>query len=67
MSELQQVEEEIARIRAEARSLREQIGDRAGDGPADSAELATLIANADQLDTLAEELESRRDTLKNQG
>ncbi|WP_066361115.1 hypothetical protein [Herbidospora mongoliensis] len=67
MSELQQVEEEIARIRAEARSLREQIGDRAGEGPADSAELSSLIAGADQLDTLAEELEGRRETLKNQG
>ncbi len=67
MSELQQVEEEIARIRAEARSLREQIGDRAGDGPADSAELSSLIASADQLDTLAEELEGRRRALKAQG
>ncbi|WP_214109571.1 hypothetical protein [Acrocarpospora catenulata] len=62
MDELQQLEENLARVRKEAGQLREQIGDRT-DGPTDPAELSMLISNADQLDALAEELEARRQRL----
>ncbi|WP_155340314.1 hypothetical protein [Acrocarpospora corrugata] len=62
MNELQQVEEELARLRRQARELREQIGE----GPTDPAEIAMLIANADQLDALAENMEIRRQVLLNE-
>ncbi|GAA1013339.1 hypothetical protein Aple_053810 [Acrocarpospora pleiomorpha] len=61
MDELQQVEEELASLRRQARELREQIGE----GPTDPAEVAMLIANADQLDALAENMELRRQSLLN--
>ncbi len=61
--ELRQVEEDLARLRAEAAGLRQQVGDL---GPTDAAERSALISMADQQEALADELEGRRENLRRQ-
>ncbi|GLK14594.1 hypothetical protein [Streptosporangium carneum] len=58
--ELRQVEKDLARLRAEAAGLREQVGEI---GPTDAAERSALISMADQQEGLADELEERRESL----
>jgi hypothetical protein len=60
--ELRDVEEEIAGLRAQARSVRNPFGRRDA-GPMDLAENASQITAAEEQEALIEVLESRRDTL----
>ena len=60
--ELRLVEEDLARVRELAATLRRRIGERA-DYPTDPAELSALIEEADEQEALAEELEARREEL----
>ncbi|GHH66880.1 hypothetical protein GCM10017673_13140 [Streptosporangium violaceochromogenes] len=61
--ELRQVEKDLARLRSEAADLRLQVGEV---GPTDAAERSALIAMADQQESLADELEARRQGLLDQ-
>lgn len=61
--ELRQVEKDLARLRSEAADLRVQVGEL---GPTDAAERSALIAMADQQESLAVELEARRQGLLDQ-
>jgi hypothetical protein len=58
--ELQEIDEDLARLRAEASELRGQVGDI---GPTDAVERSTLINMADERDPRAAELEARREEL----
>ncbi|AWS45963.1 hypothetical protein [Streptosporangium sp. 'caverna'] len=58
--ELQQVDEDLARLRAEAAELRRQVGEM---GPTDATERSSLINMADQQEALSAELEARREEL----
>jgi hypothetical protein len=58
--ELQEVDEDLMRLRAEAAELRNQIGDT---GPTDAAEQSMLINMADEREALVAELETRREEL----
>ncbi|MDP9849990.1 hypothetical protein [Streptosporangium lutulentum] len=58
--ELRQVEEDLARLRAEAAELRDQVGDL---GPTDATERAMMINLADEQEERVAELESWRDEL----
>ncbi|GII03811.1 hypothetical protein [Planobispora takensis] len=58
--ELQQVEADLERLRAEVTALRDQLGDL---GPTDSVERSQLIYMADEQEGLISELEARRDAL----
>ncbi|MEU8250732.1 hypothetical protein [Nonomuraea sp. NPDC048916] len=59
--ELLQVEADLARLRAENKDLREQIGDM---GVTDQVEIGTMIAMADEREELIAGLERRRDDLR---
>ncbi|GGO83301.1 hypothetical protein [Nonomuraea cavernae] len=59
--ELLQVEEDLARLRAENRELREQIGDM---GATDQIEIGAMIAMADEREELIADLERRRADLR---
>jgi chromosome segregation ATPase len=61
--EIEQLDADLARLRREATEVREQIGDRDGEGPTDSAELAAMLSNVEQLESLIETLEARREKL----
>ena len=60
--ELQLVEEDLARLRETAASLRQRIGERADD-PTDPEERAALIENAEEQEALIDQLEARREGL----
>jgi hypothetical protein len=59
--ELRQVEEDLARLRAENQEVRDQIRDM---GATDQVEISMMITQADEQTGLITELESRRDALK---
>jgi hypothetical protein len=61
--ELRDVEEELALLRVQARSLRSPLGARDA-GPMDLAENAAQITAAEEQEALIEVLESRRETLQ---
>jgi hypothetical protein len=56
--ELQLVEEDLARLRETAASLRQRIGER-GDEPTDSEERSALIEGAEEQEALIDVLEAR--------
>jgi hypothetical protein len=58
--ELQEIDEDLARLRAETAELRGQVGDI---GPTDAVERSTLINMADEREARAAELEARREEL----
>ena len=58
--ELRQVEEDLARLRAETKDLRDQIGDM---GATDQVEVGAMISMADEQEELIADLERRRDEL----
>jgi septal ring factor EnvC (AmiA/AmiB activator) len=58
--ELRQVEQDLARLRAENRDIREQIRDM---GATDQVEKAAVISQADEQVELIADLERRRDFL----
>ena len=58
--ELRQVEEDLARLRAETKDLRDQIGDM---GATDQVEIGAMISMADEQEELIADLERRRDEL----
>ncbi|GAA3256501.1 hypothetical protein [Nonomuraea helvata] len=58
--ELQQVEEDLARLRAENQDLRNQVRDF---GATDQVEISAVISQADEQEELITQLERRRDTL----
>ncbi|GAA1691101.1 hypothetical protein AB0C27_35260 [Nonomuraea sp. NPDC048882] len=58
--ELRQVEEDLARLRAENQEVRDQIRDI---GATDQVEIATMISQADEQVELIAGLERRRDAL----
>ncbi|GAA3809538.1 hypothetical protein GCM10022226_32340 [Sphaerisporangium flaviroseum] len=60
--ELRMVEEDLARLRENARELRETVGERSI-APTDSAEMSTLITMAEEQEGLAATLEARREEL----
>ena len=60
--ELRVVEEELTQLRQTATELRRRVGERA-DRPTDSAEIATLITEAEEQETFIEVLEKRRKDL----
>lgn len=59
--ELRQVEEDLARLRAQNKEVREQIGDI---GATDPIEVGAMIAMADEQEELIADLERRRDHLQ---
>jgi hypothetical protein len=59
--ELRQVEEDLARLRAQNREVREQVGDI---GATDPIEIGAMIAMADEQEQLIADLERRRDELR---
>ncbi|MFI7445274.1 hypothetical protein [Nonomuraea indica] len=59
--ELRQVEEDLARLRAQNKEVREQIGDI---GATDPIEVGAMIAMADEQEQLIADLERRRDQLQ---
>ncbi|MEV0148656.1 MULTISPECIES: hypothetical protein [unclassified Nonomuraea] len=59
--ELRQVEEDLARLRAENKDIRRQIGEL---GATDPIEIGTMIAMADDQEQLITDLERRRDELR---
>jgi hypothetical protein len=63
--EIERIDADLARLRKEAVEVRAQIGDQAGEGPTDPAETAMMLANVEQLESLIETLEARRETLAN--
>ncbi len=60
--ELKLVEEDLARLRGMAASLRRRIGDR-DEEPADAAERSALIETAEEVEALIGQLEARREEL----
>ncbi|MEV0614543.1 hypothetical protein AB0I81_14540 [Nonomuraea sp. NPDC050404] len=58
--ELRQVEEDLARLRAENQEVRDQIRDM---GATDQVEISAVISQADEQDELIAGLERRRDGL----
>jgi len=58
--ELEQVEADLARLRAENQEIRDQIRDI---GATDQVEIASMISQADEQAELIAELERRRDGL----
>jgi hypothetical protein len=60
--ELRVVEEDLTELRKTAASLREEVGD-ATDGSTDPEEHASLIENAEEQESLADQLEERRERL----
>jgi hypothetical protein len=60
--ELRVVEEELTQLRQTATELRRRVGERA-DRPTDSAEIATLITEAEEQEAFIEVLEKRRKDL----
>jgi hypothetical protein len=60
--ELTLVEEELGQVRETATELRRRVGERA-DRPTDSAEIATLITEAEEQEAFIEVLERRREDL----
>ncbi|MGW0806565.1 hypothetical protein [Nonomuraea sp. NPDC002799] len=58
--ELRQVEEDLARLRAQSQDIRNQIPEI---GATDQIEISAMITQADELDGLIAEFERRRDTL----
>ncbi|MEO3806207.1 hypothetical protein [Nonomuraea sp. B1E8] len=59
--ELRQVEEDLARLRAENQDIRDQIRDM---GATDQVEISAMISQADEQVELIAELERRRDNLR---
>ncbi|MEO3809456.1 hypothetical protein ABGB17_10700 [Sphaerisporangium sp. B11E5] len=59
---LQEVEEDLVRLRQSAKEVRERIGDRS-DAPTDTAEQAQMITMAEEQEALVENLEARRENL----
>jgi hypothetical protein len=57
------VQEDLARLRETAASLRQRIGDRS-DEPTDPAERSALIEAAEEQEALIDELEARREELQ---
>jgi hypothetical protein len=60
--ELRILDAELASLRQTAADLRRRIGER-WDDPADPADRATLIEEAEEQEALVEELEARRERL----
>jgi hypothetical protein len=60
--ELRMVEEDLERLRATARELRERLGEHA-DAPTDAAEIATMLTMAEEQEAFAATLEARREEL----
>jgi hypothetical protein len=60
--ELTLVEEELGQLRETATELRRRVGESA-DRPTDSAEIATLITEAEEQEAFIEVLERRREDL----
>ncbi|MEU7860264.1 MULTISPECIES: hypothetical protein [Nonomuraea] len=58
--ELRQVEEDLTRLRAQTKDLRDQIGDM---GATDQVEIGAMISMADEQEELIADLERRRDDL----
>ncbi|MGW0192591.1 hypothetical protein [Nonomuraea sp. NPDC003201] len=58
--DLRQVEEDLARLRAENQDLRNQSRDM---GATDQVEISALISQADEQEELIAQLEGRRDSL----
>ncbi|MBT2235013.1 hypothetical protein [Nonomuraea sp. NEAU-A123] len=58
--ELRQVEEDLTRLRAQTKDLRDQIGDM---GATDQVEVGAMISMADEQEELIADLERRRDDL----
>ncbi|MFG1685490.1 hypothetical protein ACGFNP_35385 [Nonomuraea sp. NPDC049269] len=58
--ELRQVEEDLTRLRAQTKDLRDQIGDM---GATDQVEIGAMIGMADEQEELIADLERRRDDL----
>ncbi|GAA3648423.1 hypothetical protein GCM10022224_008960 [Nonomuraea antimicrobica] len=58
--DLQRVEEDLARLRAENQDVRDQIRDM---GATDQVEISAMISQADEQVELIADLERRRDTL----
>lgn len=59
--ELRQVEEDLARLRAENQDIRDQIRDM---GATDQVEISAMISQADEQVELIAGLERRRDSLR---
>ncbi|MEO3792853.1 hypothetical protein ABGB14_21790 [Nonomuraea sp. B10E15] len=59
--ELRQVEEDLARLRAENQDIRDQIRDM---GATDQVEISAMISQADEQVELIAGLERRRDNLR---
>ncbi|NUP67516.1 MAG: hypothetical protein HOW71_35695 [Nonomuraea sp.] len=59
--ELRQVEEDLARLKAENQSVRDQVGDM---GATDQVEISAMIAQADEQSELIAQLEQRRADLQ---
>jgi hypothetical protein len=59
--ELRRIEEDLARLRAENREVREQVGEI---GATDPIEIGSMIAMADEQEQLIADLELRRDELR---
>ncbi|TDB99781.1 hypothetical protein E1267_36535 [Nonomuraea longispora] len=59
--EVRQVEEDLARLRAENQDIRDQIRDM---GATDQVEISAMISQADEQTELIAELERRRDRLR---
>jgi hypothetical protein len=60
--ELQRLEEDLARLRETAVSLRQRIGER-WDEPTDPAERSAMIESAEEQEALIGQLEARREEL----
>ncbi|MFC4119100.1 hypothetical protein [Nonomuraea zeae] len=59
--ELQQVEADLKRLRAENREIRDQVGEI---GATDQVEISAMISQADEQEELIADLERRRDALR---
>ncbi len=64
-AELRQLDEEIAETRESAAELRRQIGDRT-DGTLEPEETAATISSAEELETIVDTLQTRRDEVARQ-
>jgi ubiquinone biosynthesis protein UbiJ len=60
--QLKDVDAELARLREDVAAMRREIGER-WDAPTDAAELATVLTNVEQQESLIETLEARRERL----
>jgi len=61
--EIEQIDADLARLRKEASELRAQIGDQDGEGPIDPEETSMMLSNVEQLESVIETLEARRQNL----